>query len=336
MKVLFLTSDGQDNLEDSLLHGLRSLLGQDCIDFPKKEVMYQGYSGRAPEQCYGRLFTLWRSLLDSPIDRFDIERRLNRREFDLVVIGSIHRTFSRYAHLMELLSSTRTVVVDGEDHGALAVQALRFLYFKRELSWKARLVWYSATRARWFRIPVPTAPLRIEPISFSIPATKILADPLPASRRTRLFPRQIVDEEVQALVSMGPVALSGSPQTLSAARGYVYASEEEYYADLQTSLFGITTKRAGWDALRHYEIAANGGILCFRNLLAKPGRCAPVGLSEANTLVYNSGTDLVARTNGLSLGEKDSLIEAAHSWARSQTTQAKAEYFIDVVRRRLR
>ncbi len=47
---------------------------------------------------------------------------------------------------------------------------------------------------------------------------------------------------------------------------YIYQDESAYYGDYAESLFGITTKKAGWDCLRHYEIMANGCIPYFLDL----------------------------------------------------------------------
>ena len=42
-RILFLTSTHEDYLADSLLHGLRTLLGADVVDFPKPDYMYESY-----------------------------------------------------------------------------------------------------------------------------------------------------------------------------------------------------------------------------------------------------------------------------------------------------
>lgn len=47
---------------------------------------------------------------------------------------------------------------------------------------------------------------------------------------------------------------------------YIYTEEAEYYKDYQRSYFAITSKKSGWDCLRHYEILANGCIPYFVNL----------------------------------------------------------------------
>ncbi len=47
---------------------------------------------------------------------------------------------------------------------------------------------------------------------------------------------------------------------------YIYDTEESYYQDYQRSYFGVTSKKAGWDCLRHYEILGNGCIPYFVDL----------------------------------------------------------------------
>ena len=44
---------------------------------------------------------------------------------------------------------------------------------------------------------------------------------------------------------------------------YIYDNEEDYYAMYQNSKFALTSKKGGWDTLRHYEIMANGTIPIF-------------------------------------------------------------------------
>ena len=93
------------------------------------------------------------------------------------------------------------------------------------------------------------------------------------------------------------------PRSRRAGRGARPATpferEQDYYADLQQARFGITVKRAGWDCLRHYELAANGCVPCFRDLESKPPRCAPHGLDESNCVPYRDYDELMARLEGI-------------------------------------
>lgn len=47
---------------------------------------------------------------------------------------------------------------------------------------------------------------------------------------------------------------------------YIYNTEEEYYKEYQQSYFAITTKKSGWDCLRHYEILSNRCVPLFLNI----------------------------------------------------------------------
>ena len=47
---------------------------------------------------------------------------------------------------------------------------------------------------------------------------------------------------------------------------YIFKTQDDYFNDYATSLFGKTCKKAGWDCMRHYEILANGCIPYFHDL----------------------------------------------------------------------
>jgi len=47
---------------------------------------------------------------------------------------------------------------------------------------------------------------------------------------------------------------------------HIYDNEQDYYNDYQTSLFGLTHSKNGYDSLRHYEILMNGCIPYFCDL----------------------------------------------------------------------
>jgi hypothetical protein len=47
---------------------------------------------------------------------------------------------------------------------------------------------------------------------------------------------------------------------------YSFDIEEDYYKEYRDSHFAITTKKAGWDCMRHYEILANRCMPIFKDL----------------------------------------------------------------------
>jgi len=76
------------------------------------------------------------------------------------------------------------------------------------------------------------------PITFSIPEEKIV----------KSFPKK-----TKFLSNLIP----GNLKT------YIYNTEKEYYDEYQSAYFAMTTKKAGWDCMRHYEIIANGCLPYF-------------------------------------------------------------------------
>jgi hypothetical protein len=79
------------------------------------------------------------------------------------------------------------------------------------------------------------------PITFSIPEEKIVSS----------FPKK-----TKLLSSLIPGDL----------KTYIYTTEKDYYAEYQRSYFAMTTKKAGWDCMRHYEIMANGCLPYFPDI----------------------------------------------------------------------
>jgi hypothetical protein len=326
--VLFLTGNTDDYLSDSLFHGLRTVLGPAVVDFPKRDISYRSYPH--VERLYGHGFTLYGLLEEEDIDRRLPMDRARRGEFDLIVFGDIWRYFGGFVELLPWLDSSRVAFLDGADYPApypygsafwrvpqwwtLPRAHKRGIYFKRELT--------EATIKRRYVVPLPTALVErlpfakaIRPIAFSIPEEKIVAAP-PAKQKD--FGAHIVDPEVADRVG--------------AVSTHVFGDETAYYRDLQVSRFGITTKRAGWDCLRHYEVAANGAVPCFRDLDLKPPRCAPHGLKAGvNCLSYRNADDLMSQIEAVAEGRYESLQEGAIAWARANSTRRRAVEFLETM-----
>lgn len=331
LNILFLSDDREDYLADSLLHGLISIGIHQVVDYPKKELLYAGsFAPEQRSQLYGNGFTLYGLLPDRQVDRTLIWKRLEAGWFDLVILSNIWRQFGLLAQLVKSMQQreTRLLLLDGDDDARLYpvsltrlkqhglqipgyLQALsgRTAYFKRELDlWQPQ---------HWRELPLP-AQLRPQlrrlfrrqlltpkPCSFSIPAQWIRR-PEP-SHKTKLLPRHIVDEDVKNHL--------GNNHS-----GYVFGTPQDYFDDLAESRFGITTKRAGWDCLRHYEIAAAGTVPCFRDLGQKPTLCAPHGLSVDNCVIYTSAADLHNQLQAMDSDHYTHLLAGSHAWVQQHTT----------------
>ncbi|HZF67862.1 MAG TPA: hypothetical protein VEZ47_07485 [Gemmatirosa sp.] len=331
MRILYLTAPSCDYLADSVLHGMRSLFGADVVDFPRCDVLYRDERDTLAARVHGRGFTLYGLLPDIPVDRYDVVEKLKAGFFDVVVLSSIHRQFGWFLQLRPWLRPDRTIILDGDDDGALYPYRgsywrapghrmlpnahSRYLYFKREWTPETmRYRWFTLAPA-WLAERLP-APRRLRTVSFSLPAEKIVAAPPPKQKE---FPRHIVDPEVATATA--------------ATTGYAFSEEADYYADLQASRWGITTRRAGWDCIRHYELAANGTVPCFRDLDRKPATCAPHGLVDgANAVGYRDWTHLRTRLDGIDDDRYAELQAGTLDWARRNTTEVRAQQILDTLR----
>ena len=322
LRLLFLTDDREDYLADSLLHGLRQLPNVELVDWPRKDCLYIGgrVCARAPEfGVRGGGFSLY-GLLDEPeegINRNQIWRRLEAGWFNAVIIGNVWRQWGLLLQWRELLGRQSLLLLDGDDDqriyprsgtrlrqfgvGSGATRLLQQAsthYFKRELTSRSR---------RW------GLRLQLHQIGFSIPEQAIVTSP---PKKTKLFPSHIVDPELC--------------ERISASSSYAFVDEAAYRNDLACSRYGITTRRAGWDCLRHYEIAASGTIPCVRDLQLKPASCAPHGLEDGvNCLSYQNADQLLQRIEAISPEQELGLRHNALSWAKANSTSARAKHLLD-------
>jgi hypothetical protein len=328
-RVLFLRPPCEDYLADGLLHGLRTVLGDAVVDHPKHDALYQSYPVERRPSLYGRGFSLYGLMEDIEVDRERPLQRVLAGQFDLVVFADIWRTFERFARLGPALASAGVpvAVIDTADRVEMYPYAgawwrrprwwflprahVRFPYYKREITPDTQFFRYFMVFPRVSARMLPV-PRNVRPIAFSIPEEKIVAEP---PGKTKLLGSHIVDPDVARRF--------GRPGT-----AYSFATEAEYYDDLRTSRFAITMKRAGWEALRHYEIAANGCVPCFRDLDRKPALCAPHGLGPGNSIGYSSATELEAALDGVGDEDYQRLQRGAIEWARANSTRARAIEFL--------
>lgn len=325
VRVLYFTSPVEDYLGDALLHGLRTVLGADLVDYPKSEIMYKTCPDILRRQVRGRAFTLYQLLDDIEIDRGHVIDKLQAGHYDLIIFSDIWRQYGLFMQYRRWLRKKRTIVIDGADtpqvypyaglwlrdpsHWFLPRAHRHFPYYKREWTPETQFnVWSRALPGKLREWVGLRASASLKPIAFSIPEEKIVSTP---PRKDKTFSTHIVDAEVASRLQR-------------VTTSYAFETEDDYYRDLQRSKFGITTRRAGWDCLRHYEIAANGAVPCFRELDQKPASCAPHGLSRANSLIYRDANDLLSQVDALPESEYSRLQRGAIAWARENSTRARA------------
>ena len=116
-RVLLVTPNYEDYLSDAVLHGLRALIGENVVDFPKAEAMYRDAPAEVRARVRGGGFTLYGLLDDVPLARDQVFDRALGGEFDLVIFGDIWRSFGLWTQWGPQLAraSVRLAVLDGAD-----------------------------------------------------------------------------------------------------------------------------------------------------------------------------------------------------------------------------
>lgn len=317
-KILFINSPQNDFLSDSFLIGLKQLYGDKVVEWPVNNHIYKKENIDSSIKLHGIGFTLY-NLLEAN-SAIPYHESLDSTSFDLFIFGDIYRQKDYYIKLQKYLTFENTLILDGEDtpapypfyfapwkkpHSPLFPKLYKkHLYFKREIIPRRTNYYLNYKVLPKSLAEKKTLPKNILPISFSIPSIKIVTD-LPI--KTKLFGKHIVDEEVANKVT-------------GAVTKYAFDNEFDYYKDLQQSKFGITTKRGGWDCLRHYEIAANGCVICFKKLHTKPLLCAPHDLiAGVNCIDYEDYEDLMAKIQSISDEQYSELQKNSLKWVASKS-----------------
>ncbi|MBI1314557.1 hypothetical protein GC176_24960 [bacterium] len=302
MKILYVTTPDEDYLQDCMLYGLRRNAGVDCVDWPKKNVMYR--TCQTPgHQMYGNGFTVWKLLDDLPLDRDDIPARALAGEFPLVIFGSICRQKEQFHSLGRRLLQRRANVIffDGEDRPSWRHSQLLGLagpYYKRE----------SKGIGRWLT----------RPTSFSIPECQLMT---PAVPKTQLFAKHVQCDEAYRIDEI----------RRNCQKSYAFRDENAYRQNIASSYFAVTMKKAGWDCMRHYEIAASGTVMAFYRLRHKPKHCPPYGLEDMkNVVAFESAEELQSKLKTIEDQNLYPLLQQnSFRWAVENTCEKRAEQFLD-------
>ncbi len=337
IKLLFIHSNQpEDYLVDTLFHGLRELLGHNCVDIPRYDGMYKPLTPGIKAKLRGNGFTIYGLLEESPeLAEKRFFWRKDLEQYDLIIIAHLREQWQLVWELAGKVEPEKIVIIDGYDTPAFFpyvslgwrlkscpwtyfTPLSQSKYFKRELISEGACYSLDRFLPRPLRQWIPL-PKNAYPISFSLPQEKIWRGD--NAEKMKDFPTHIVDKEVASKVQQSFFSATGSDK-------YIFTSETEYYQDLRKSRFGITTKRAGWDCLRHYELAANGCVLCFKDLDFKPPTCAPQGLDESNCIIYHNYDELKAKIAALSDNDYKRLQKASYQWIENNTTLVRAQEFL--------
>lgn len=310
MKIAFITSETEDYLQDTILHGLRSLLNDNCVDIPKKKIMYNDWSEKPRHTLHGRGFTLY----STPID--DIKNR-DLENFDFILYGiSNHPNDSSFdsKQLNSLVDANNIWYLDGHDLYGGMPPTLNVINHQNEIV-------IGVQRTPCFKRELIQKDMSgVYPIGFGIPECKL--QKIDLTKKTQLIQKTA---PFDSIFEAGK-SVNGSH--------YIFNDEDLYYKDMQSSWFGLTCKKGGWDCMRHYEIMACGSLLLFKDYDKKPEMCSPIGIP---TLSYSSIQELNELTNRLVVNNKPTeeyidLLTKQREWLiNNGTTTARAAYVCKIL-----
>jgi hypothetical protein len=230
MKVLFISKAELPDFQcDMVFHGLRSVLGAECVDanhmwYMYSDTMQEHWNSRVPNngKSYGNGFTLYGLLDNIDVDRSDIQNKIKNKYYDKIVYGSITRCQDYLNDVLSVYDTNSIVFIDGEDNTNVDSNLLgKVIYYKRELN-------------------QPVTDI-LKPINFCIP-------------------KELIVNEIPNKEKDYADIIPGDLST------YIYDTQVDYYNDYQRSYYGVTFKKGGWDCLRHYEILMNGCVPYFPDL----------------------------------------------------------------------
>ena len=312
MKILFITSKKPEYqaeyLELTILNGMRKILGNNFIDYPRKKVAYGDFSEISKERLHGKGF----SILREPIQDIDRGEVLNSK-YDAILYGTGHSVGEDY-YIPEIdkLTNGKIWILDGHDlYGNAKIKKVykneeiignQFRYsFKRELIFEEESVF---------------------PTGYGIPEENIM--PINLEKKSQLI--QQTHPNFSNFETIRDIA--------SGHKHHIFESEKNYYQDLSKSWFGLTCKKGGWDCMRHYEIIAAGTVLLFRDYKEKPNLCSPQNLP---TISYSSKRELkkimksLVKKNKPTQGYLD-LLNAQRKWLQKNgTTTARAKSVLEII-----
>mgnify|MGYP003131207214 CR=1 FL=1 len=312
MRILFITTSDPtkqgDLLEVSILHGLRSLLGKDCVDYPRKKVMYHDWSETKKGELHGRGFTLYKYPIQ---DLTNEERELNRFDVVLYGVSNAYGEFERKE--INDLANGNVWHLDGHD---LYGHAPRMIQHKGE-----RII--GCQKVPSFKRELVEDHLNnVFPTGFGIPEYQIRE--IDFTIKDQLFQKTAPD-----------AALFREVTDLGGSRSHhKFTEEENYYSDLSRSWFGLTCKKGGWDCLRHYEIIAAGTLLLFRDYHEKPLSCSP---QELPCYSYSTSQELEKLVNTLVVDNRPTkkyinMLDKQRVWLYNNgTTIARAKNILSVL-----
>jgi len=285
MRVLYISNGlAADYQCDMLFHGLKSIQEIEVFESSDLWYMYNDISEERKKNLYGKGFTLY-GVIDKSLKKFEPNNIVQEKILSRWYDVLIYGQIARDDSFLDLARKSYA------KNEIMMVDGRDHQYLSRK----------HFELATYFKRELTDKNARkgALPINFAIPETKVVR---------QIMPKQ---KDWGSLI----------PGKIST---YIFDTEEAYYNDYQISAYGLTTKKAGWDCLRHYEILASGCIPYF----PKIQKCPRFTMAKLPK-------DSIHRSNGLIEWKKMNarLLDEFNSFylewtARYLTTRALATYVL--------
>jgi len=237
VKLLLVNSDnGPDYLSDLInyffIHKEVEINTNYCPQYLFKDYKFK-------ESLYGKGFTLYgkiNSFYKEKINQLTlIEIKDRIKEFDLIIFTSINRSFNEIP-LSNLFFTLKSLLNHNEIY---VVDGEDHQNINLEI----------AQNSKYFKRELTEKYKNVaRPISFSYPEFELENN------------YALLENKNQILAPMDPRYLPS----------YIFENEKDYYEQYRKSIFGTTTKKGGWDCMRHYEILSVQTLLYFPKIENKP------------------------------------------------------------------
>ncbi len=215
-------------MNDGLIHGLRNLVGDDLTIRYELYHLFKDFPYK--DELYGNGFTMYCLLDRWNNQNDDLEAKIKAKYFDKIIVQIHSSRFNDPVNIRDLESldypPEKVAIIDGNDDNRIQTDLLKF--------------------GRYFKrehISSDGLYKGIEPISFGMP-------------REKIAPLYLDKKKEKSII----IPAFGGKKT------YSFDKEEAYYREYQESWFALTTKKGGWDCMRHYEIVANSCIPLFKDI----------------------------------------------------------------------
>jgi hypothetical protein len=269
--------------------------------------MFKGNDPSKISNLYGKGFSLY-NRLDIKLKKIesdvDIRYKIKEKFYTRIIYGSIKRCALYLEEVLKVYAKDEIAFIDGEDSDFSFTNSRYNLKHAPSIYRNYRQSIDLSRKGIYFKRELRDCDRKyFYPVFFAIPEENIIKE----------LPQQKTRESAFII-----------PGDLST---YIYNNEKEYYNGYAVSKYALTSKKGGWDCLRHYEILANGCIPYFLGIEKCPRHT--MHLFPKNMIAE---TNELIRTNKLNDSLFNYYNNALYQYTKNcLTTKSLAQYVLSIL-----